>query len=229
MSHTRTFYKLQQPYSDEEYSVYGDPSWDEEYGSAEWADEVAVETIRCPVYPDHQRGGERIGNLVIVLPSERTADFVWTWFSDCLVTDRVLHLFEEAKFTGFTVNPAEIKLKNKKAKKLATSPVLWELVVTGKGGDADPRSGVRPIYTCPYCSLKEYSSFRNGIIVDEQAWDGSDFFTVTGYRFIMVTERVKDFIIEHALINCALIPSQSLVWKVLTRPEDIYPNTDAKI
>ncbi|MBE7467723.1 MAG: hypothetical protein DPW09_20460 [Anaerolineae bacterium] len=223
MSHMQIFYKLQQPFFDEEYLVYGDPSWDKEYGRAEWANEVIVETIKCPVYPSHQRAGERIGNLVILLPSGKTADFVWTWYSDCLITDRVLRLFEEAKFTGFTVKPVEVKLKDQSGKELIAPPVLWELVVTGKGGEADPRSGIRQIYACPHCGLKVYSSFQDGVIVNEQTWDGSDFFTITGYQFIIVTERVKNFIVEHTLINCVLIPSQNLVWKVLTRPEDLYP------
>jgi hypothetical protein len=223
MSHTQIFYKLQQPFFDEAYSVYGNPSWDEEYGRAEWADEMVVETIKCPVYPSHQRAGERIGNLVILLPSNKSADFVWTWYSDCLITDRVLRLFEEAKFTGFTVNPVEVKQK-KNVNELVAPLMLWELVVTGKGGEADPRSGIHQIYTCPHCGLKVYSSFRDGVMVNEQTWDGSDFFTITGYRFIIVTERVKNFIIEHKLINCVLIPSQSLVWKSLTRPEDLYPS-----
>lgn len=225
MSHPRTFYTLQQTYPDEEYPVYGSPGWRKEFGTASWADEVDMESIICPVYPLHQRAGKRIGNLVVVLSSQRVGDFVWTWHSDCLITDRVLHLFQKAGFTGFTVNSVTVKPKTEKGKQLAKIPVLWELVVTGKGGDADPKSGIRLIYTCPHCGLIEYSSFRNGIIVDEQAWDGSDFFIVTGYpKFILVTERVKDFIIKHDLTNCALIPNQQLVWKSLTRPEDIYPD-----
>jgi len=223
MSHTHTFYKLQQPYSDEEYPIYGRPSWDKEFGTASWADEVDMETIHCPVYPLHQRAGKRIGNLTVVLPSQKIGDFVWTWHSDCLITDRVLNLFREAGFTGFTVNPVTIKPKTERGRKLIKPPVLWELVVTGRGGDAHPDSGIRLIYTCPHCGLIKYSSFRNGIFVDEQAWDGSDFFTITGYQFILVTERVKDFIIKRGLTNCALIPSQQLVWKSLTRPEDVYP------
>jgi hypothetical protein len=182
-----------------------------------------METIRCPVHPEHQRAGKRIGNLVVVLPSEKVGDFVWTWYSDCLITEKVLNLFREAGITGFTVKPVEIKPKTEKGHLLTKSRVLWELVVTGKGGDADPRSGIRLVYTCPHCGMIRYSSFQDGIIVDEQTWDGSDFFTVTGYpKFILVTERAKDLIVEHGLTNCALIRSQDLAWGSDPRPEDMY-------
>ncbi|MBI5650984.1 MAG: hypothetical protein HZC40_11160, partial [Chloroflexi bacterium] len=176
----------------------------------------------CPVYPGHQRQGIRIGNLAVILPSRKVGDFIWTWVSDCLITNKVLLLFREAGLTGFTVNPAMVKLKTQRNKKLIEPPTLWELVVTGKGGDADPISGIRLIYTCPHCGMKKYSSFRNGIIVDERVWDGSDFFTVTGYQFILVTERVKELVTRNALTNCVLIRSQDLEWKSLSRPEDLY-------
>jgi hypothetical protein len=227
MSDARTFYKLQQPYSDEEYLIYGQPNWEKRFGRASWTDEVVSETIQCPVYPGHQRAGRRIGNLVITLPSEGVGDFVWTWYSDCLITDKVLQLFQRADFAGFTVNPVVVKPKTEKGKKMTIVPVLWELIVTGQGGNAHPDSGIRLIYTCPHCGLAKYSSFRNGIIIDELAWDGSDFFTVTGYQFILITERVKSLIIRHNLANCALIPCPDLVWKAgIVKPEDIYHSTD---
>ncbi len=223
MNDIKAFFHLQQPFWGEDYRVYGSARWYNEYGRAEWSDDVTSESIRCPVYPGHQRAGERIGNLVVVLPSRKTGDFVWTWYSDCLIADRVLYLFQEAGFTGFDVKPVTVKWDARQRGLHREQPVLWELVVTGKGGDADPRSGIRLIYSCPHCNLTRYSSFGNGIIVDEQAWDGSDFFTVTGYpRYILISERVKELVIRNALTNCALVPAQDLRWKSLTRPEDHY-------
>lgn len=216
------FYRLQQPYSDEAYPEYGQSSWAEEYGTASWSDAFRRETIRCPVYPGHQRAGKRIGNLVIEMPARKLGDFVWTWYSDCLITDRALSLFEEKGFTGFKVNQVGVNPETERGEKLAPPPIVWELVVTGRGGDADPKSGIRRIYVCPHCGLTRYSSFRNGIIVDESAWDGSDFFTITGYQFIIVTERVKQLVARHSFTNCALIPTQDLQWKFGERPEDVY-------
>ena len=75
MSDPNTFHKLQQPYPDEKYSVYGLPEWAKEFGTASWSSEVRMDTIVCPVYPGHQRSGKRLGNLKVVLPSGRLGDF----------------------------------------------------------------------------------------------------------------------------------------------------------
>lgn len=210
---------------DEGEVVYGRASWERRFGRAEWSDVVATKGIVCPVDPGHRRSGGRIGNLTIVLPSPRVGDFVWTWYSECLVTERVLTLFQEAGLTGFEAKLVVVeKVKRVKKGQPVTIPRLWELVITGKGGDAHPDSGIRLIYACEACGLTEYSSYQNGIIVDEREWDGSDFFTVTGYpRLILVTERVKDLIVANQLTNCVLIPSHRMWWpEGLPRPEDTY-------
>ncbi len=209
---------------DEGRAVYGRASWERRFGWAEWSDVVASRRIVCPVDPGHRRSGDRIGNLTIVLPSPSVGDFVWTWYSECLVTERVLTLFREAGLTGFEAKPVVVeKVKRVKKEQPVTIPRLWELVITGKGGDAHPDSGIRVIYKCDACGLTRYSSYRDGIIVNEREWDGSDFFTVNGYpKLILVTERVKDLIVANQLTNCVLIPSHQKRWpKGLERPEDI--------
>lgn len=65
---------------------------------------------------------------------------------------------------------------------LATSSRLWELAVTGTAGKAHADSGIRVLERCEACGAVESSSFRsNGIIVDEERWDGSDFFLTEEY------------------------------------------------
>jgi len=205
-------------------AVYGRPGWETQFGRAEWTHIVDMEQVICPVRPGHRRPGKRVGELVIVLPSPKTGDFAWTWYSDCLITDRVLNLFRQAGLTGFQDLPVKVeKVKKQRGSDGVLAPVLWELSVTGKGGDACPESGIRVIETCEACNLIRYSSYRNGIIVDKEQWDGSDFFTVNGYpRFILVTERVRDLVTRNGLTNCMLIPSRKLRWQSLTRPEDSH-------
>lgn len=223
------FYELTDPdrlrhYKQGEY-IYGQPKWAREYGLAEWADSVKLEQIVCPVNPNHRRAGKRLTDLTIILPSPRVGDFMWTWPADCLITDRVLELFRQAELTGFEVKPVVVeKVKRLGKRRLEEIPALWELVVTGKGGNARPESGIRVIYRCEACGMVRYSSYQNGILVDEAQWDGSDFFTVNGYpKHILVTERVKDLIIAHRLTNCVLIPAEKLRWpETMMRPEDFY-------
>ncbi len=234
----KSFYELSGPYelselsepyrgyTDEQY-LYGQPKWTNQFGLAEWTEGIKYpsEPTGCPVNPDHRRLVERAMDLHIILPSPRVGDFVWTWYSDCLITDRVLQLFRQAGLTGFKIRPVVVeKVKRLGKKRLEAIPTLWELAVAGKGGNARPESGIRVIYRCEACSFVDYSSYQNGILVDEAQWDGSDFFTVNGYpRHILVTERVKDLIIAHRLTNCVLIPSEALRWpEGMLRPEDLY-------
>lgn len=215
----KVFYDLRHPGADRPHQVYGLSKWANKYSPAEWSQKVAGLSIGriglhivCP----------RV-DLRVVLTSHKIGDFVWTWYGDCIVTETVLNLFREASFTGFAPHPVEIeKIKrlSRKQREEISIPPLWELVIKGKAGDAAPESGIHVIDQDEDGDLR-YSSFRNGIIVDEANWDGSDFCTVNGYpSFILVTERVKDLIISHQLTNCALIPSHELEWGSNSRPEE---------
>jgi hypothetical protein len=132
-------------------------------------------------------------------------------------------MIKGANLTGFEVRPATVSGVQGVAPSVSLDlPRLWELVVKGQAGEAKPESGIRLIYECPYCGMKRYSSFANGIVVDDAAWDGSDFFTVAGYpRFILVTNRVTDLIVKSQFANCMLIPTEELRWTSLSKPEDI--------
>jgi hypothetical protein len=158
-------------------------------------------------------------------------DFVWTWYSDLIVPDRTLALFKEAGFTGFGTRPVIIeKIRGRRAKHRKETPIppLWELLIRGKGGDAAPESGIAPFQYEDSSGVvhNAYTSFRNGIIVDEANWDGSDLFTVNGYRkYLLVTERVKEFIMDRQLTNCALIPSHKLKWGSGVTPEESHAQT----
>jgi len=202
-------------------SVYGTIEWLQKFKSAE-AKGVTVEHIRCSLDPRHNRGGKRNGNLQLVLQTSHLSDFVWTWMRECVIPNPVLQLFKDTALTGFEPLPAKIeKMRTSGTKASVQIPEAWELVVTGKGGDAHPDSGIRLLYACPVCGYTRYSSFKEGIIVDEEQWDGSDFFKVNGYpNFIMITERVKDIIVENKLTNCAIIRSEDLRWGNIPRPED---------
>jgi hypothetical protein len=224
----KPFYRLRYP-SDKPHQVYGRPAW-QRFGTASWSDKVGGLSTGRLLWPY----GEPRVSLSIVLPSHRLGDFVWTYDSDCIVTERVLSLFRQIGFTGFVALPVTIEkvkgMRRKGAEEL-TVPPLWELAIQGKGGDAAPESGIRVLSEWEnYSGVMQplYSSFRNGIIVDEANWDGSDFFTVNGYpKYILVTERVKEFIIVHQLTNCALIPSHRLEWGSDIRPEDSLAKTRA--
>jgi hypothetical protein len=222
----KLFYHLQYP-SDKPDLIYGRPDWERRFGTAEWSDKVGgLSTGRLlPPYAE-----PRV-DLTIILLSPKVGDFLWTWYSDCIVTGDTLSLFRQLGFTGFEARPViveKIKRLSRKRREEVTIPPLWELLIQGEGGDAAPESGIYPLYEIEDSGRFSYSSFRNGIIVDEANWDGSDFFTVNGYpKYTLVTERVKELIVAHQLTNCALIPSHKLEWGSDVRPEESLAETSA--
>lgn len=207
--------------------IYGKPQWEARFRPAEWSHLVGgLSRGRLGLTIEEPRF-----DLTIVLPSPRIGDFVWTWYNDCIVTESTLSLFTEAGFTGFSSRPVTVervrgigpKRKNKRS-----IPPLWELVIKGRGGDAHPDSGIRVIGKNGKTGELRYSSFHDGILVDEANWDGSDFCTVNGYpKHILVTERVKELIVERQLTNCTLIPSHELRWGHDDRPEDTFEEHQA--
>ncbi len=157
----------------------------------------------------HRRAGRRLGNLRVDLPSSKVPAFITPLLTELIITDELAFLFRNAGLTGYRLQPVTIN-KVQRGKK-EDVPLLWEFVVAGRGGDAHPKSGITLQYECSACGYSKYIGFTKGLYIDETQWDGSDFFTVWPLpRFIIVTERVRDFIIKHRLDNCRLTPTEEL-------------------
>lgn len=162
--------------------------------------------IKCPKYPEHQRGKRDINvNLWIDIKKPKMGDFVSTVYSDWLITDRVAEIFKAHNLTGYKLHP--VKVCNK-----TLDFNLWELVITGSAGRAHPDSGLNLRLHCEYCGLTRYTPIKKGlgIIVNEESWDGSDFFTIIEYyKYILITEKVKKIIEENNLKGVRLVlPSE---------------------
>ncbi|GIW98368.1 MAG: hypothetical protein KatS3mg111_1701 [Pirellulaceae bacterium] len=170
------------------------------------------EGIKCPKNPGHQRAGRRITPLRIDILSNRITDFSSTLLSDVVITDIALQKLREAGLTGFRVEPVVIDSIAKRVDR-SRIPKLWEFVVVGDGGFAHPDSGITLKRTCDACGLRRYSAFEHGIIVDEDAYDGSDFFTVREYpKHILVNERAKTVIESSGLTGVDFIDASQLKW-----------------
>ena len=57
---------------------------------AKQAGDTRYERIICPLRDGHNRGGERIGELSIIVHPSIVKDFTFTWSNDILVSQRVL-------------------------------------------------------------------------------------------------------------------------------------------
>jgi hypothetical protein len=161
---------------------------------AKWVDdEMDLEAIICPVDPGHQRPGKRLTDLSISLPSGEMKDFVWTWYSECIIQDKMLKLLQENGFSGFSVKPVKPAFKEKNIKIL---PKLWEIIVTGWAGLAAPESGIRLLEECKACGALCYSAYTDPqLLINKDQWDGSDVFMVWPLpRFIFISRRLAQFL-----------------------------------
>jgi len=176
---------------------------------AEWVDdEMDLEQVICPANDGHRRGGKRLTDLSVTLSGSNTQDFVWTWQSECLLTDSVLELFKAEGFTGFEIKP--VKARYKKSKN--TPPRLWELVVTGWAGIAPPETGINLVEHCEPCHMRRYSTCLHlDKLIDASQWDGSDFFMVWPLvRYIFITDRVAEMIRSQRLTGAVIKPPSEL-------------------
>jgi hypothetical protein len=167
---------------------------------AEWEDgKVELEGVSCPVCEGHQRAGRRLTNLSVILPSGPIGDFVWTWYGELLVQDRALDVLRANGLAGFEVKTANARFQGSTDQ----PPPLWEIVVTGWAGMADPASGIRldKQKSCDACGELLYTGLvRPDLLIDNSKWDGSDFFMVWPLpKFVFVTDRVVRTLREHNL------------------------------
>jgi Protein of unknown function (Gmx_para_CXXCG) len=180
---------------------------------AEWDDEgmeLAFEGVKCPIDAGHQRAGKRLINLNVVLPDAEVQDFVWTWYSECLIQDRTLELLRSSGFTGFEVKPVNARFSTSSQQ----PPKLWELVLTGWAGVAKPESGIQlnESKSCMVCGHLKYTGLRNPEeVIDRGKWDGDDFFMVWPMpTYVFVSERVISAIRAHHLTGVHIVPVAEL-------------------
>jgi hypothetical protein len=178
---------------------------------AEWDHEkMELESVKCPIIEGHQHPGKRLTDLSVVLPDSEVEDFVWTWYSECLIQDRTLELLRSCRFTGFEVKPVRARF-GRSAKQ---PPNLWEIVLTGWAGMAKPESGIRfdESKSCPVCSYFRYTGLSNPEqLIDESRWDGSDFFMVWPMpTHVFATNRVIHTVREYHLTGIQVMPVSKL-------------------
>lgn len=146
----------------------------------------------CPANPAHTFSGKRLGDLHLLLPNAELQDFAWSWYSDCLIQDKVLRELNLQGFTGFEARAVHVRWEQASDRPL---PKLWEIQVTGWGGIAPPESGITLVEKCEVCGRRVYTPFTDPkYLVDEQQWDGTDFFMVWPLSRFFVTDRVASFV-----------------------------------
>ncbi|MGN6424366.1 MAG: hypothetical protein ACTHLA_13755 [Asticcacaulis sp.] len=179
---------------------------------AEWDDTMDIEQIHCPVDPAHTRGGKRLSDLHVILEDDSPEDFIRTWYSEWIIQDHVLKELREENVTGFEVRPVEARFKNNKN----IPPKLWEIVVTGWGGMADPASGITLDKTrsCNACGFLRYTGATHPEkILDTKQWDGGDFFMVWPLvTCIFLSPKAKQLLSEKLYTGCNLSKASEITF-----------------
>ncbi len=170
------------------------------------------EAIACSKDTDHQRAGRRLTDLFLDVLSWNVVDFSRTMLSDVVITEHALEVLRNARLTGFAVNAARISSAPTGVDRSQLRQ-LWEFVVTGKGGAAHKDSGILELGRCDACGLVTFSAFENGILINSDTYDGSDFFTVTEYpKYILASLRAKSVVENSRLSNIEFVDSSQLRW-----------------
>jgi hypothetical protein len=175
------------------------------------APDIRHEPIICSANERHKSGVRRIGDLSITVPSSFVKDFTWSWSSDILISQKVLDIFEKHNVTGFKATPAKVIYSNSTNIK---PPTLFELVVTGWGGNGAATADVKLLESCPSCGHKHYSIAEPSHLIDPAAWDGSDLFIVwpiPKYRF--ASDRLANIMREERISGVKLIPASEIPMK----------------
>ena len=176
---------------------------------ATWSDETHFEGVKCPKHDGHRRAGNRITPLYINLPNNKD-DIIWSWYSDCLINEKVIHLLATSAVTGYKLEDIHIVQDKRKESRNK----LFNLVPTGQGGHIDPSSGYKILETCEYCGHKKVKHYETGLLVDEKQWDKSDIFTLIEYpKYILVTPKVKEIFEENQITGCQFYPADTFKTK----------------
>ncbi|AEU38508.1 hypothetical protein [Granulicella mallensis] len=140
-----------------------------------WNKSTDLASVICPVDPGHQRAGARLTELnVNFAKAALKNDFIWSWYSECLVRKDVAAALNSMGLTGLSTRPAVVT----SGKQIYTDEYV-EFFATGWGGIAAPESGVHLTYECSACGMLKYSGVKDWTkLVDWSQWDGSDIFMV---------------------------------------------------
>jgi len=129
------------------------------------------------------------------------ADFVHSP-PELLVTDKVKQVFERDQVNA---NYGEVEVRIAKTQEELRSK-LWHVCV-GRA-HASPEMNIVAVNQCLTCGVASYSTWDNGVLIDESRWDGSDILRlyedVVG---ILVTKKVRDIVEREGFTGVEFIPA----------------------
>jgi len=175
---------------------------------ADFVRQPDFEVIRC-TEPSHEAwSGRRLSPLSLKLGAPALNDFVWSWFYDVVINDRILEILLNHGDSGFETRPAPARARRKRDPAV---PPLHELIVTGWAGLAAPESGLYVKEACPKCHFRSYGIERPDRLIKSTTWDGSDFFMVWPLpQWKFVSERLAEILRRERATGIKLRPAEEI-------------------
>lgn len=134
----------------------------------------------------------------------RIADFVWA-VTEILAVDQVKHAFEAEDVKGIEYLDVRVRIVGTQEKLRSK---LWHLSLH-RAAHAAPAMRIVPRSQCPGCGIVDYSTWDDGVVIDETTWDGSDMFRlhedVVG---IIVTEKIRRIVEQKGFTGVSLVPAE---------------------
>lgn len=181
----------------------------------------------CPVNSQHLIGGRRNRRnrgLRILLPRQRHYDTYWTQYSECVLTERLKGLMEDASITGVEFEPVRVAGSYKPPRYPDPEevlpppdqpPSLWELRNVGWGGLVAGSSRISIKERCPGCGRETWEALSDGgIDIDSSAPPHEDIFMLWPMPVsIFVSKRVADLLKKHRITGAVCRPLTDITIK----------------
>jgi len=156
-------------------------------------------TSKCSKYCEHMEYDKDKSVPLNLEKKDRkkVKDLVWTVYSDLLIAEKVIKLFEENNITGFRTQ--EVFIDGELSE-------LRQMIVEGEIATLDEASGFKKIDVCPHCGHFRHTGTPNGMIIDKDSWNGCDIFHVEEYPWhVIITEKLKILIEKYQLQGAAIV------------------------
>jgi hypothetical protein len=160
----------------------------------------------------------------MAVPSRPQADFLWGSLGSLIVSEKIKDSFTLACFSAILLFPISISKVGRRDAKLPP-PIpdsgepedimqhavhapgrdigqYFEMIVCA---DSDRVKGTEPSFVCQACGFEQWSP-PSRWTMDESLWKGADVFCLAPTSMVVVTNRVKERLVEIGATNVHAIP-----------------------
>lgn len=177
---------------------------------------------QCP--SDILRPGTNLLPSSMSIPSRPEADFLWGSLGSMIVSERIKQSFADVGFTGTVCLPIPItKIGRRRAKLPAPIPKsgepedimrlardapgpdvgqYFEMMVTA---DSHRVRETKPTFVCATCGFEQWTPPKKWAM-EESLWTGADVFFLAPTTMVVVTDRVKQHLVQLGATNVRAVP-----------------------